>query len=210
MSITLSYKIKYWQLARLSIHRLLQLSLCHYCSYFKPSFHFQRFFFSSLFSSFLFFLYPFFSIPSTSLLLVALLFHGFFFSQKRREHSPTPFEGKGSSRLAQGEVQEVVDRPAFLLRDSWYTSNLFFPQVSHDEAPPSPHIWVFSGQSGFASSTQILYPREILDLQIKRGSRKAIPIFFDFVPGKITSWSSWVDKSNLMVIFSVVWNALGC
>ena len=194
----------------LSIHHLLQLSLCHYCSYFKPSFDFQRFFFSSLFSSFLFFLYPFFSIPSTSLLLVALLFHGFFFSQKRREHSPTPFEGKGSSRLAQGEVQEVVDRPAFLLRDSWYTSNLFFPQVSHDEAPPSPHIWVFSGQSGFASSTQILYPREILDLQIKRGSRMAIPIFFDFVPGKITSWSSWVDKSNLMVIFSVVWNALGC
>jgi len=33
-----------------------------------------------------------------------------------------------------------------------------------------------------------------LDLQIRRGSCEAVPIFFDFVPGKITGWSSWVDK----------------
>ena len=31
-------------------------------------------------------------------------------------------------------------------------SYLFFLQVSHSEAPSSPHTWVFSGQSGFASS----------------------------------------------------------
>ena len=33
-----------------------------------------------------------------------------------------------------------------------------------------------------------------MDLQIRRGSRKAVPIFFNFVPGKIIGWSSWVDK----------------
>ena len=53
---------------------------------------------------------------------------------------------------------------------------------------------MFSGQFGFASFAQVLDPREILDLQIRRGSREAVPIFFDFVPGKITGWSSWVDK----------------
>ena len=53
---------------------------------------------------------------------------------------------------------------------------------------------MFSGQFGFASFAQVLNPREILDLQIRRGSREAVPIFFDFVPGKIIGWSSWVDK----------------
>ena len=33
-----------------------------------------------------------------------------------------------------------------------------------------------------------------MDLRIKRGSREVVPIFFDFVPRKITGWSSWVDK----------------
>ena len=33
-----------------------------------------------------------------------------------------------------------------------------------------------------------------MDLQIRRGSREAVPIFFNFVPGKIIGWSSWVDK----------------
>ena len=53
---------------------------------------------------------------------------------------------------------------------------------------------MFSGQFGFASFAQVLDPREILDLQISRGSREAVPIFFDFVLWKINSWSSWVDK----------------
>ena len=53
---------------------------------------------------------------------------------------------------------------------------------------------MFSGQSGFASSSQVPDPREILDLQIMRESRKAVPIFFDFVPRKITDWPIWVDK----------------
>ena len=34
----------------------------------------------------------------------------------------------------------------------WYTPNLFFPQVSHGEGPPSTHAWVFSGQAGFVGS----------------------------------------------------------
>ncbi|KAL0010920.1 hypothetical protein SO802_006028 [Lithocarpus litseifolius] len=101
-----------------------------------------------------------------------------FSSRKKRERSSTPSEGEGSStRSAPGEVQEVVDRLAFPLRDPWYIPSLFFPQV-------------FSGQPGFTSSTQTPDPREILDLQIS----EAIPIFFDFVPKKISSWSSWVDK----------------
>ena len=87
-----------------------------------------------------------------------------------------------------------MERLAFPLRDPWYNPVLFFPRVSHGKAPPSPHTWVFSGQPGFASSTQVPYPREILDLQIRRGSREVVPIFFDFVSGKITGWSSWVDK----------------
>ena len=49
---------------------------------------------------------------------------------------------------------------------------------------------MFSGQPRFASSAQVPDPREILDLQIRRGSREAVPIFFDFVLGKITGWSS--------------------
>ena len=66
--------------------------------------------------------------------------------------------------------------------------------MSHDEAPPSPHAWVFFGQAGFASSAQVPDPREILDLQIRRGSREAIPIFFDFIPGRIQGWPIWVDR----------------
>ena len=53
---------------------------------------------------------------------------------------------------------------------------------------------MFLGQSRFASSAQGPDPREILDLQIRQGSREVVPIFFDFVPGKITGWFSWVDK----------------
>ena len=85
---------------------------------------------------------------------------------------------------------EVVEHPTFPLRDPWYTPSLFFPLVSHSEPPPSPHTWVFSSQFGFASFTQVLDPKEILDLQIRRGSCEAVPIFFDFVPGKIMGWSS--------------------
>ena len=53
---------------------------------------------------------------------------------------------------------------------------------------------MFSVQSRFASSSQVPDPMEILDLQIRRGSRKAVPIFFDFVPRKITDWPIWVDR----------------
>lgn len=31
-------------------------------------------------------------------------------------------------------------------------------------------------------------------MQIRRGSLEAVPIFFDFVPGKITGWPIWVDR----------------
>ena len=58
----------------------------------------------------------------------------------------------------------------------------------------SPHSWVFSGQPGFASSAQVLDPKEILDLQIKRESSEAVSIFFDFVLGRTTGWASWVVK----------------
>ena len=76
----------------------------------------------------------------------------------------------------------------------WYTPNLFFPQVSHGEGPPSTHAWVFSGQAGFVGSAQVSDPREIFDLQIRRGLREAVPIFFYFVTGKIQGWPIWVDK----------------
>ena len=71
---------------------------------------------------------------------------------------------------------------------------MFFSQVIHVDAPPSPHFWVFSGQSRFSSSAQIPDPREILYIQIRRGPREVVRIFFDFVLGKITSWSNWVDE----------------
>ena len=87
-----------------------------------------------------------------------------------------------------------MKRLAFPLRDPWYNSSLFFPLVSHGEAPPSFHTWVFYGQAGFASSAQVPDLREISDLQIKRGSREAVPIFFEFVPWKIIGWPVWVDK----------------
>ena len=66
--------------------------------------------------------------------------------------------------------------------------------MSHGEAPPSLHAWVFSGQAGFASSAQVPGPREIFDLQIRQGLREAVPIFFDFLPGKIQGWPIWVDR----------------
>jgi len=53
---------------------------------------------------------------------------------------------------------------------------------------------VFFDHPGFANSAQIPDPREILDLQIRRRSHEVVPIFFDFVPGKIIGLSSWVDK----------------
>ena len=109
-------------------------------------------------------------------------------SRKRREHTPSPSEGEGSFGSAQGKTHEVKERPVFPLQDPWYTPSLFFPQVSHGEAPSSPYTWVFSGQSGFACSAQVPDLREILDLQIRRGSREVAPIFFDFVLGKITDW----------------------
>jgi len=31
-------------------------------------------------------------------------------------------------------------------------------------------------------------------VQIRRGSHEAVPIFFDFVPGKNTGWPIWVDR----------------
>ena len=66
--------------------------------------------------------------------------------------------------------------------------------MSHSEALPSTHARVFSRQAGFVSSTQVPNLREIFDLQIRRGLREAIPIFFDFVTGKIQGWPIWVDK----------------
>ena len=47
---------------------------------------------------------------------------------------------------------------------------------------------------GFAGSAQVPDPREIFDLQIRQGIREAVPIFFDFVLGKIQGWLIWVDK----------------
>ena len=73
--------------------------------------------------------------------------------QKRRERTPSPIEGEGSSGSALSESHEVTECPAFPLRDPWYSPSLFFPQVSHGEAPPSLHAWMFSGQVGFAGST---------------------------------------------------------
>ena len=66
--------------------------------------------------------------------------------------------------------------------------------MSYGEALPSFHTWVFSRQAGFASSDQVPDPREISNLQIRQGSREAVPIFFNFVPGKITGWPIWVDR----------------
>ena len=105
-------------------------------------------------------------------------------SRKRRERTPSPSEGEGSSGSAPSDSREATERPAFPLRDPWYSPSPFFPHVSHSEAPPSPHAWMFSGQVGFASSAQVPDPRKIFDLQIRQGIREAVPIFFDFVPGK--------------------------
>ena len=115
-------------------------------------------------------------------------------SRKRGECTSCPSKGESSFGFAPGESQGVTECPAFPLWDPWYTLSLFFPLVSHGEASPSLHTWVFSGQFGFASSARVPDPREVLDLQIRRGSREAIPIFFDFVPRKITGWPIWVDR----------------
>ena len=115
-------------------------------------------------------------------------------SRKRRERTPSPSEGEGSVGSALSDSHEVTERPAFPLRDLWYSPSLVFPQVSHGVAPPSHHAWMFSGQVGFAGSAQVPDPREIFDLQIRQGIREAVPIFFDFVPGKIQGWPIWVDK----------------
>ena len=115
-------------------------------------------------------------------------------SRKRRERTPNPSEGEGSSGSAQSESYEVTKRPAFPLRDPWYSLSLSFLQVSHGEALSSPYAWVFSSLVGFAGSAQVPDPREIFDLQIRQGLREAVPIFFDFVPGKIQGWLIWVDK----------------
>ena len=70
---------------------------------------------------------------------------------KRKERSPTPSEGEGSSAgLGQ---EEILDWPAFSLWDPWYTTSLFFPQVAHGIDPPSFHTWIFSSKPRFASST---------------------------------------------------------
>ena len=53
---------------------------------------------------------------------------------------------------------------------------------------------MISSQTGFAGSAQFPDPREIFDLQIRQGIREAVPIFFDFVSGKIQGWPIWVDK----------------
>ena len=85
-------------------------------------------------------------------------------SRKGKEHTPSPFEGESSSGFTQGEVQEVVEHLVFPLRDPWYTLSLFFPLMSHGEAPPSPHTWMFSSQFGFTGSAQVSDLKEILDL----------------------------------------------
>ena len=121
-------------------------------------------------------------------------FDGFLFFSKRRECTPSPSKGESSSDSVQGESHGVTEHPTFPLRDPWYTPSLFFPLVSHGEVLSSSHTWVFSGQVGFASSAEVPDPREISDLQIKRGSREAVPIFFDFIPRKITGWPILVNR----------------
>ena len=88
-------------------------------------------------------------------------------SRKRRECTHSPSEDEGSFGSAQGESYGVIKCPTFRLWDPWYTPSLFFPQVSHGKALPSPYAWVFSGQAGFAGSAQAPDPKEIFDLQIR-------------------------------------------
>ena len=88
-------------------------------------------------------------------------------SRKRRECTPSPSKGEGSSGFAPSDSREVTERPTFPLWDPWYSPSPFFPHVSHGEALPSPHAWMFSSQAGFAGSAQVLDPREVFDLQIR-------------------------------------------
>ena len=138
------------------------------------------------------FSFSFFQCPF--LLIILIVPMAFSSSRKRRERTPSPSEGEGSVGSALSDSHEVTERPAFPLRDLWYSPCLVFPQVSHGVAPPSHHAWMFSGQVGFAGSAQVPDPREIFDLQIRQGIREAVLIFFDFVPRKIQGWPIWVDK----------------
>ena len=124
-----------------------------------------------------------FSVPYTSNIPITSMTS--YSSRKRRECTPSPFEGEDSSSSAQNGSHEVTGRPALPLRDPWYTPSLFFPQVSYGEALPSTYAWVFSRQEGFVGSAQVPNPREIFDLQIRRGLQEVVPIFFYFVVGKI-------------------------
>ena len=71
--------------------------------------------------------------------------------------------------------------------------------MSHGEALPSPHAWVFSGQAGFAGSAQVPDLREIFDFQIRQGLWEAVPIFFDFFQGKSkVGPSGWIRNYPMM------------
>ena len=123
---------------------------------FPPStFHpFQKIFPSAPFP--LCFLLPLSSFASSLFYSSTILFfHGFLlFFTKRKECSPTLFEGEGSSvGSVQYEVQEALNRPVFPLWNPWYTPSLFFPQVIHSNAPPISTCLGVSCQLGFANST---------------------------------------------------------
>ena len=138
--------------------------------------------------------FPFFVLSIFILLIIRIAPMASSSSRKRRERTPSPSEGEGSSSSTLSDSHKVTKRPAFPLWDPWYSPSPFFPQVSHGEAPPSPHAWMFSGQAGFAGSAQVPNPRDIFNLQIRQGIREAVLIFFDFVPRKIQGWPIWVDK----------------
>ena len=122
------------------------------------------------------------SIPRTSIISIASMASSS--SRKRRERTPSPFKGEDSSSSAQSGSHEVTGCPALPLRDPWYTPSLFFPQVSHGEAPPSTHAWVFSRQAGFVGSAQVPDPREIFDLQIRGDFKRRFPFFSILSLGK--------------------------
>ena len=111
-------------------------------------------------------IFPFFVLSISSLLIIRVVPMASSSSQKRRERTPSPSEGKGSSGSTPSDSREVTERSAFPLQDPWYSLSPFFPHVSHSEALPSSHAWMFSGQVGFAGSAQVPDPREIFDLQI--------------------------------------------
>ena len=79
--------------------------------------------------------------------------------------------------------------------------------MSHGEAPPSPYTWGFFGQFGFASSAQVPDPREVLDLQIRLGSREAVLFsltsFLGRLPAGPFEWIGNFLMGNLLVVWSV-------